>query len=125
MNFNVSSSKQRCQISTKQKSSAIQFVDYIEENFAMDLNTAILSRKFGYSTEHFCRKFKEATGITPMTYLKVFRLEQALKKLKAGGQSINQIAEQCGFSDSNYFTRCFKAHYGFPPRYYKSKSHND
>lgn len=113
------------EIGTDQKSSAMQFVDYIEENFALDLNTAMLSRKFGYSNEHFCRKFKEATGITPMTYLKVFRLEQALKKLKAGDQSINQIAAQCGFYDSNYFTRCFKAHYGVPPKYYKSKGYQD
>lgn len=109
------------ELSTKQKSRAIQFIDYIEENFALDLSTAMLSKKFGYSTEHFCRIFKEATGIRPMTYLKVFRLEQALKKLEAGDQSINEIAAQCGYPDSNYFTRCFKAHYGVPPKDYKPK----
>lgn len=113
------------ELNTKQKSSAIQFIDYIEENFALDLNTAMLSQKFGYSAEHFCRKFKEATGITPMTYLKIYRLEQALRKIKAGEQSIGEIAAQCGYYDTNYFTRCFKAHYGVPPRYYKSKIHND
>ncbi len=103
------------------KRSVVQFIDYIEENFAIDLNTASLSRKFGYSSEHFCRKFKEATGITPMTYLKIYRLEQALKKIKTGEQSISEIAAQCGYYDANYFTRCFKAHYGVPPKYYKPK----
>ncbi len=106
-------------LSTEPKSSAIQIIDYIEENFTLDLSTATLSRKFGYSTEHFCRKFKEAIGITPMTYLKIFRLEQALKKIKSGGQSISEIAAQCGFTDANYFTRCFKAHYGVPPKFYR------
>jgi AraC-like DNA-binding protein len=101
--------------------SVTQFIDYIEENFALDLNTAMLSRKFGYCPEHFCRKFKEATGITPMTYLKIYRLEQALKKIQTSEQSISEIATQCGYYDANYFTRCFKAHYGVPPSYYKPR----
>lgn len=109
------------ELKKEQKRNAAQFIDYIEENFALELNTALLSQKFGYSPEHFCRKFKEATGITPMTYLKIYRLEQALKKIKFGEQSISEIALQCGYYDANYFTRCFKAHYGVPPRYYKRK----
>ena len=108
----------------KSKNSVMQIIDYIEENFALDLNTEVLSRKFGYCAEHFCRKFKEATGITPMNYLKIYRLEQALKKIKAGEQNISEIAAQCGYSDANYFTRCFKAHYGVPPKHYKGKINN-
>lgn len=109
------------EINKNQKTSATQFIDYIEENFALDLNTAMISKKFGYSPEHFCRKFKEATGITPMTYLKIYRLEQALKKIKSGEQNISEIAAQCGYYDANYFTRCFKAHYGVPPKHYRPK----
>ena len=110
------------ELSARPDSRVAQITDYIEENFALDLTTASLSRRFGYSTEHFCRKFKEATGITPMTYLKIYRLEQALKKIKTGEQSIGEIAAQCGFCDANYFTRCFKAHYGVPPKYYKTRN---
>ena len=107
------------ELHTEFKSSVVKIIDYMEENFALDLNTETLCRKFGYSTGHFCRKFKRATGVTPMTYLKIYRLEQALQKLKEGNQSIGEIAALCGYSDANYFTRCFKAHYGVPPRYYK------
>lgn len=96
-----------------------KFIEYIEENFELDLNSAMLSEKFGYSNEHFCRKFKEATGTTPMTYLKIFRLSQAADKLKSGNKNVSEIASLCGFSDANYFTRCFKAHYGFTPINYK------
>ena len=97
-------------------------IDYIEENYALELNTATISKKFGYSAEHFCRIFKKATGITPMTYLRIFRLEQSLKMIKKNEYSISEIAAQCGFYDANYFTRCFKAHYGVPPKYYKSNT---
>lgn len=96
-----------------------EFLDYIEQNFELDLNTEMLSEKIGYSKEHFCRKFKEVTGTTPMTYLKIFRLSQAVKKLESGNKNISEIALQCGFSDANYFTRCFKSHYGVPPSEYK------
>lgn len=97
-------------------------IDYIEENYKLDIGTKTLSKKFGYSSEHFCRKFKESTGITPMTYLKIYRLEQSLKMIKSNEYSISEIALECGFLDANYFTRCFKAYYGVPPKHYKNKS---
>lgn len=106
------------ELKTEPENIATTIIDYIEKNYTLDLSTALLSKKFGYSSEHFCRKFKEATGITPMTYLKIFRLEQALKKIKTGKQNISEIAAQCGFADANYFTRCFKSHYGVPPKFY-------
>ena len=90
-------------------------IEYIEENYIEDINATLLSKKLGYCTEHFCRKFKETTGITPMTYLKIFRLEKALQMLKSSELTISDIASKCGFYDANYFTRCFKAHYGIPP----------
>ena len=102
---------------THDKSSAM--INYIEKNYTQDLNTTVLSKNFGYSSEHFCRKFKEATGITPMTYLKIYRLEQSVKMLKLNELSISEIAAQCGFNDANYFTRCFKAHYGVSPKKFK------
>lgn len=96
-----------------------EMVAYIEKNFAQELSTASLSAQFGYTAAHFCRKFKEATGLTPMNYLKIFRLEQAYKRIKAGERSISAVAADCGFSDANYFTRCFRAHFGVPPSHFK------
>ena len=96
-------------------------IDYIEENYMFDISTKTLSKAFGYSAEHFCRKFKEDTGITPMTYLRIYRLEQSLKMIKSNENTISEIALKCGFYDANYFTRCFKSYYGVPPKFYKNK----
>lgn len=117
--FYILFKKHIVQSNSKTQNKSREIIDYIEQNYKNDLNTKNLSEKFGYSTEHFCRKFKEATGITPMTYLKIYRLEEALKMLKTGEFSISEISSECGFSDANYFTRCFKSHYGVPPRNYK------
>lgn len=92
-----------------------EIVEYLEANFREELTTATLCEHFGYTAAHFCRKFKEATGLTPMNYLKIRRMEEAYKLLKKGEHNINEIAAHCGYTDSNYFTRCFKSHFGVPP----------
>lgn len=93
-------------------------IDYFEENFAEDISVTMLCKRFGYTPAHFCRKFKQSTGLPPMTYLKIYRLEVARDKLRTGKSSISSIATECGFPDANYFTRCFKAHFGVSPTSY-------
>ena len=92
---------------------------YIEEHFAEDITLRSISEQFGYSPAHFSRKFKQITGLAPSTYLMIFRLEKAYTHIKYGTANISEVAAACGFSDANYFTRCFKKHFGFPPTYYK------
>ena len=114
--------KHLIKIERKEKTKIHELIEYMEENYREEIDAEALARRAGYSTEHFCRKFKEAIGITPMTYLRIYRLEESVKMIKDGEYSIGEIASRCGFSDANYFTRCFKAHYGVPPRYYTRKT---
>lgn len=100
---------------TGQEDVVKEIVKYMEENFEKEITTSSICTEFGYTEAHFCRKFKEATGLTPMNYLKILRMEEAHKMLKKGERNISKIAASCGFLDSNYFTRCFKAHFGVPP----------
>lgn len=88
---------------------------YIEANFAQELSIASLCTKFGYSEAHLSRKFKEVTGLAPMKYLEIYRLEIAHKMLEKREYNVSEIATHCGFNDPNYFTRRFKAHYGLLP----------
>lgn len=106
---------QELPLDQKRDAAARAFVTYLEEHSAQELSVGELSRRFGYSREHFCRKFKEFTGLSPMQYLKIFRVEEGYRLIKGGERNVGKIAAMCGFSDANYFTRCFKAHFGFPP----------
>lgn len=92
-----------------------EMIKYIEEHFQEKLTVEMCATKFGYSKEHFCRKFKHATGLTPMNYLKIYRMEEAYNMVEHGNSRVQTIAEHCGFDDANYFTRCFKAHFGVAP----------
>ena len=95
-----------------------EIIDYIESNFAEEISTVDICNHFGYTVPYFCKKFKNYTGMSPMTYLKIFRMEKAYSMMKRSDLKIGEIAEKCGFSDPNYFTRCFAAHFGNPPNYY-------
>lgn len=95
--------------------------EYLEKNFTENITSQQLSKKFGYTAAHLCRKFKSSIGLPPLTYLKIYRLERAYAQITESTVPISDIAEKTGFDDPNYFTRCFKSHFGHPPSYYRKK----
>lgn len=104
---------------TVQENSVMSIIEYIEENYNQNITTATISEEFGYTSTHLCYKFRKAIGLSPMKYLNIYRLEKAYKLLKNGEQNISEIAFRCGFSDANYFTRCFKDHFGKAPSQFR------
>lgn len=99
-----------------------EIIHYISNNYCKDISTASISSKFGYNESYFCRRFKDITGLKPLKYIKILRLEKAKHLLKSSERSIISIATECGFSDANYFARCFKAHYKITPKEYQTKN---
>lgn len=93
-------------------------LDYIGNNYCENISSAELSRRFGYDEAYFCRRFKLVTGLTPMNYIQILRLEDAKSKIAEGSLKISEISALCGFKDASYFTRCFKKRYGMTPAHY-------
>lgn len=104
---------------TKGKYVIEEALEFIKENLDKDLNTKFLAEKFNYSEEHFCRLFKESTKVTPTNYIKINRLNKAVNLLSTNNYSVSEVSSLCGFNEPNYFTRCFKAHFGKSPTEYK------
>lgn len=94
-------------------------IEYFEEKASEEISVFSLSENFGYTPAHFCRKFKEATGLSPMSYLKIYRLDMASRDIKQTDLPVCEIAQRYGFDDANYFTRCFKARYELSPTRYR------
>lgn len=100
-------------------------LNYINDHYSEKISSASLSKHFGYSEGYFCRQFKAVTGLTPMIYIRILRLEKAQKMLVKQNCSLWKIAEQCGFTNPNYFTQSFKEHYGITPsEYVQQLKHN-
>ncbi len=103
-----------------------QAVLYIKENFASDISLSAIAKRFSVSPEHFSRLFKKETGLGFSKYLNSLRLQYAEQLLKAGdGKNITQIAESCGFEDSNYFSKKFKELYGISPKKVQKKGRDE
>lgn len=112
---------QSCSDAPKGDATILATLEYIQAHYSQELTVEQLAARCGYSAAHFCRKFKQTTWLTPMNYLRVFRLEEAAKMLRQSRGTVSDVAMECGFSDPNYFTRCFKAHFGAPPtKYYET-----
>jgi AraC-like DNA-binding protein len=72
------------------------------------------------SKYHFGRLFKKSTGLAPMEYVTKVRIEKAIILLRTTDCSIEEIAEQIGYSSSSYFIKVFRSWVGFSPGEFRS-----
>ena len=77
----------------------------------------------GFNKDYLRRCFKEVLGMAPLEYLTRLRINQAKTLLVQDNFiSIEDVARNCGFNDSFYFSTCFKKHIGISPlRFRKNK----
>jgi len=87
----------------------------IRDGYAEKLTTDEFVSLCNITKSHFCRVFKKATGMTATKYLMEYRLQIADIMLKNSNASISEISTKCGFTDKNYFCRCYKSIYGISP----------
>lgn len=98
-----------------------KIISLLEEEFSKPWPLKKLSARFGCSPNTLLRRFRAATGQSPIEYLISIRLRHGAKLLHSSSLSIFEIAEKCGFKDSNYFSRQFKKRYGLAPRAFRGK----
>ena len=113
-------SKCNAEIISCSEKSIISAENYIYENLDKELKAKQIAEKFGFCEAYFCRKFKKVTGLSVLQYIKILRLSKSLEPLREG-TTVKKVAKLCGFSDTNYFTRLFKQHFGLPPTHFKGK----
>ncbi len=92
---------------------------YIDSHFTESITVEFLASLCKLSQTHFRRLFGEVFHTSPIEYQITLRLLRAKDLLKAKVYSIGEIAESCGFSDANYFSRLFKSRVGISPLQYK------
>ncbi|MCZ8521056.1 MULTISPECIES: response regulator transcription factor [Paenibacillus] len=96
-------------------------VAYMEENYAKNLNMAMVSNHVSLSYTYFSQAFKEYTGENFVAYLKKIRIQRAKELLESEDGKIYEIAEQVGFENTKQFNRVFKEMEGITPMEYRSK----
>jgi AraC-like DNA-binding protein len=97
-------------------------IAHIETHYAKKITLDELARKSHLSQRHFCRVFQECIGRSPIDHLMHVRCRKAAELLKGTDRTITDIAFDCGFLDSNYFTRCFRKVMEQTPKQYRNAS---
>ena len=89
--------------------------DYMEQNYREKITVQELAERSGYSASHFARVFSKVYNTSPIQYLNQIRIMHAKNLLRTGQYTMAQIAQECGFSNVYYFSRCFKQITGTTP----------
>ena len=96
-------------------------IAYIETRFAEKITLKSLAKKAHLSTRHFLRIFQECMGRSPIDHLLHVRIQKAAELLRHSNQTITEVAFDCGFQDSNYFTRQFRQIMNQSPSQYRAR----
>ena len=96
-------------------------VNYIDFNYAKPLKLEELAELFAVSPSHLSRTFSKEIGTGIVDYINQRRIKVSLELLRANNLSITDIASECGFTSSTYYSRIFHRLMGMTPMEYRNK----
>jgi AraC-like DNA-binding protein len=99
----------------------LKIIDYIDRSYWKDLTNNSLGLMVNMATNSFLRLFKQSMGHTIQQYIQKVRINKAILQMHNASESIESIAEKCGFSDRHHFSKVFKKETGMPPAAYRQQ----
>lgn len=94
-------------------------LEYISRHYASEIGLEDLSKEAGLSDGYLNYLFRKTIGISPVQYIRKYRIDQAKYLLGETDHSIKQIGVQVGYPDAFYFSRVFRQVEGLPPSQYR------
>lgn len=112
-------------LASPQKSMSFQHgmepaIQYIRDHFDESITLNQLATVCNMSLSHFIRSFSKYLNRTPHEYLLSYRLQQSKRLLLISEESIERIAEQCGFHSASHFARAFRKSNGISPTEFRN-----
>ena len=98
-------------------------ISYIAQHFGeQELSITQIADQLHFSQAHLNVLFKQETKMTIKQYLSNYRLERAKLMLERDFYKVSEIAEKCGYTNANYFTKVFREITGMTPAEYRKQS---
>jgi transcriptional regulator GlxA family with amidase domain len=94
---------------------------WIAEHYQEPSPVGAMIRLSGIAERSFKRRFRVATGMSPIEYVHTLRLEAAKQRLESGDQSAEAIAFEVGYEDAAFFRRLFRRHVQLTPSQYRKR----
>jgi DNA-binding response OmpR family regulator len=94
-------------------------MNFIENNMSeSSLSVEELGKEVGMSRVTLYRKIKALTGQTAIEFIRNVRLKRAAQLLGQNNLNVSEVAYLVGFTDIDYFRKCFKEQHGHTPKEY-------
>ncbi len=98
---------------------------FIENHYMESFTLEQMAQTANLSVNQFLRVFRKLFGTSPVNHINKLRVMKACEYFACSPEmNVTQVAYQVGFSDSNYFSRVFKACKGISPAFYKHNLRN-
>jgi transcriptional regulator GlxA family with amidase domain len=94
---------------------------WIAQHYEIANPVAHMAAYSGLTPRTFKRRFRAATGYTPIDHVQPFRIEEAKQSLESTDMQIDQISLEVGYSDPASFRRLFKRMVGVTPAHYRQR----
>lgn len=97
---------------------------YVHEHHQEPISVDQLAQTVHISKRACFRLFQENLHMTPVEYMRGYRMQRACQLLAKTKDPITQIAYQCGLGSSSYFGKVFREQFGCSPAEYRRKWHD-
>lgn len=124
LNFRVERSEATEKRNYRYESRVYEISRIIKEHYTEDLTLSSLADMLHLSVPYLSKFFLEHFGVNFLTYLTQLRIKTAVFDLTNTEKTIEMIAVDAGFPNSNAFTSAFKKEYGVLPSVYRRKLKN-
>jgi transcriptional regulator GlxA family with amidase domain len=94
---------------------------WIADHYREAAPVAAMVRLSGLAERTFDRRFRAATGMTPLEYVHTLRLEEGKQMLEATDAPVEAIANEVGYEDAGFFSRLFKRKVSLTPTQYRRR----
>jgi transcriptional regulator GlxA family with amidase domain len=97
----------------------VEIQEWMHNQFHTPLKLELIADKFDMSVRTLNRRFRQATGRTPVQYLQQVRLDHAKELLRTSNLSVAEVAFSSGYPDASYFSAQFRKSISLSPREYR------
>jgi transcriptional regulator GlxA family with amidase domain len=94
---------------------------WIAQNYERPEVVSEVAGRSGLPKRTFDRRFRAATGYSPLAYVQALRVEEAKQMLETGSKSVETIGREVGYEDAASFRRLFRRLAGMSPGDYRRK----
>lgn len=97
----------------------------MHENSAHPWTLEELAQHAGLSRTALAERFRQSMGDTPLSHLRMLRMQRAMKLLAESERNLESVASQVGYQDAFSFSKVFKRTVGVSPKAFRQRNAAD